>query len=279
MPMQNQPTIIVADDDSNYRLIGRKALEMMRFRVLEAENGFQAISYLEQEEIDLVLLDAMMPEKDGFMVCQEMRMNPSWKPIPVLISTGLDDIQTINKAFEAGAMDICIKPINWLILGKRIQFILRSTQNFHEMVKTHLDDLSEIYDLPQLTDTHSKKSIDFGAVEWIKGIRSLERIVGEEVFQSFIKNFLNEFSAKLVSLKLASDEQNFEKIRNDILDLKTKTSNLDLSKILSMCGQLEQTCESGDWHKAPEQIQTVEIEFHRIKQILTDVMNQPIVEV
>jgi C4-dicarboxylate-specific signal transduction histidine kinase len=74
------------------------------------------------------MLDVVMPEMDGFRTCAEIRKMPSSADIPILMATGLDDFESIRRAYEAGATDFITKPINWLILKHRLRYLLRSSQ-------------------------------------------------------------------------------------------------------------------------------------------------------
>jgi diguanylate cyclase (GGDEF)-like protein/PAS domain S-box-containing protein len=74
---------------------------------------------------DLVVLDVVMPKMDGFEACTELRRHSSHTPI--LMLTGLDDIGSINRAYAVGATDFATKPINWVLLGHRLRYLLRSS--------------------------------------------------------------------------------------------------------------------------------------------------------
>jgi PAS domain S-box-containing protein len=120
--------ILVVDDDVTMRLLMRTALEQAGFAVEEAENGVQGLSAFERLRPDLVLLDVMMPEMDGFAVCAALRQLPGGEGKSVLMVTGLDDIDSINRAYEVGATDFLTKPLNWTILGHRVRYMLRASR-------------------------------------------------------------------------------------------------------------------------------------------------------
>ena len=130
-----RPLILVADDEPTIRQLVREALECADFSVTEAKNGAQAVAAFSSLQPDLVLLDVMMPEMDGFQACAAVRRLPGGETTPILILTGLDDIESIKKAFEAGATDFASKPFNVLALGHRVRYMLRA--------KRALDDLRE----------------------------------------------------------------------------------------------------------------------------------------
>jgi signal transduction histidine kinase len=106
----------------------REFLEEEGYRVSEAENGAQALALYDEVYPSLVLLDAMMPPPDGFEVCAEIQHYPSRKRAPVLMITGLNDQESVDRAFEVGALDFVTKPINWAVLRQRVRRLLDTVQ-------------------------------------------------------------------------------------------------------------------------------------------------------
>ena len=128
--MSAKHNILVVDDDAMMRLLAGQALEASGFNVAEAAGGKEALEYVKQEKPDLILLDVTMPEFDGFYVCHELRKAEETKNIPVIMLTALDDVKSIGNAYEAGATDFIIKPINWHILTQRVNYVLRASEAF-----------------------------------------------------------------------------------------------------------------------------------------------------
>jgi PAS domain S-box-containing protein len=125
---REQPVVLIADDDMTIRLLARESLEQAGIAVEEAEDGAQALSAFKRLQPDMVLLDVFMPELDGFGVCEALRKLPGGEATPVLMITGADDMESINRAYEAGATDFTPKPINWLILQHRVRYMLRASR-------------------------------------------------------------------------------------------------------------------------------------------------------
>ncbi|MEQ1529519.1 MAG: EAL domain-containing protein, partial [Methylococcales bacterium] len=125
--------ILLVDDDSNFRLITGAALQASGFLVEEAISGSQALEKISQQTPDLVLLDAVMDGINGFEACRLMRNAENMADVPIIMATGLGDIDSINRAFEVGANDFIIKPLNYPILVHRLWFILRASQNTAEL--------------------------------------------------------------------------------------------------------------------------------------------------
>ncbi len=122
--------ILVVDDDAMMRLLAGQALEASGFNVAKATGGKEALDYVKRHTPDLILLDVTMPDFDGFAVCRELRNCDDTKNIPVIMLTALDDVKSIGSAYEAGATDFIIKPINWHILVQRVIYVLRASAAF-----------------------------------------------------------------------------------------------------------------------------------------------------
>jgi response regulator RpfG family c-di-GMP phosphodiesterase len=145
-----RPLVLVVDDDITIRILAREALEQAGFEVEEAENGIQALSAFQQVRPDIVLLDVMMPDMDGFDVCASIGDLPVGEQVPVVMITGMDDIESIKRAYEAGATDFIAKPINWVIFSHRIQHILRANQAFGSLRRSEATNRAILNTIPDL---------------------------------------------------------------------------------------------------------------------------------
>jgi len=124
MPIQ---TALVVDDDATIRLVMRGVLEKEGFTVIEAEDGEVAVRQYSAHQPDLVIMDIEMPNKDGLTACSEMRAQTVSKVVPILMSTGMDDVESINAAYHAGATDFIVKPLNWKIFSHRVRYLQRAS--------------------------------------------------------------------------------------------------------------------------------------------------------
>lgn len=123
--------VLVVDDDRSMRSLARQSLEVAGFSVTEARDGHEALALLEapgSPAVDLVLLDVDMPGLDGFQVCKQIRSQLRLRDLPVLMMTGLNDLESIDRAYEAGATDFVLKPPNWAILAHRVRYMVRSSR-------------------------------------------------------------------------------------------------------------------------------------------------------
>lgn len=130
---KNTALALIVDDDPVIRQLARAALERSGWSVEEAENGSDALGVFQRLPPDVVLLDVMMPGMDGFATCAALRTLPEAAHVPVLIMTGLDDHDSITRAYDAGATDFLTKPLNGLLLAHRVRYIVRSNRVMQEL--------------------------------------------------------------------------------------------------------------------------------------------------
>ncbi|RJP22359.1 MAG: response regulator [Candidatus Omnitrophota bacterium] len=265
---ENRPVVLIADDDDNFRLLARKALEVAGFRVEEVEDGERLLELFEQIPPDIVLLDIMMPGMDGFMVCSKIRERPGGEYIPVLMVTGLDDIESISKAYEVGATDFITKPINWLILSHRVRFMMRTKKLIDEIVQNELQALADLYVIPDLLEDKKEIQSNHPYSEWLKNLRALERIAGEEILTKVIRSFLEETPILIQAIQDCIDSQDIFTMQIKAILLKSNSSNLGITKMIALCKELEEIRSSEFLSTAREKMQEIEEEFNRIKTCL-----------
>src|SRR5271167_4826155 len=116
--------LVVDDVPANVKLLEAR-LSAEYFDVLAAMNGRDALTICERAECDLVLLDVMMPDMDGFEVCRRLKSNPATHHIPVVMVTALDQPSDRVRGLDAGADDFLTKPIPELVLIARVRSLTR----------------------------------------------------------------------------------------------------------------------------------------------------------
>jgi diguanylate cyclase (GGDEF)-like protein/PAS domain S-box-containing protein len=136
--MNTSSRILVVDDDAGGRRLTRATLKKAGFEVTEARDGQEALAMLRDDMPDLVLMDVSMPVMDGFTAVAELRQLPNGGRVPVVMMTGLDDVGSIDRAFEVGATDFITKPINWTILAHRVRYILRASAAINDLKRNQL---------------------------------------------------------------------------------------------------------------------------------------------
>ncbi len=121
--------ILIVDDDPDLVEAVTMILRSKRFEVAAAYNGKEGIEKVKTERPDLVVLDVMMPEKDGYTVCKELKSDPQWSHIPILLLTAVASHvpttrYTQQMGMETEADDYIDKPVEPEVLVKRIETLL-----------------------------------------------------------------------------------------------------------------------------------------------------------
>jgi len=111
--MSKKPKILIIDDDPNALETMAAVLETRNYKVLTTPSGLEAITIAGKEKPDLIIMDVMMPQIDGFTLCKMIKEKEEIKDIPVILLTGKELIGDTEKGFAAGASDYMIKPIDW----------------------------------------------------------------------------------------------------------------------------------------------------------------------
>jgi putative two-component system response regulator len=122
---EDRTHILVVDDEPRNVKYLEALLKTAGYDTLAAYNGYEALSMIEKTDVDLVLLDVMMPEMDGFDLCRQLKNNEATRMIPVVMVTALDDMESRVRGIEAGAEDFITKPPNKAELMARVRSLLK----------------------------------------------------------------------------------------------------------------------------------------------------------
>ena len=120
--------VLVVDDDDTVRLLISGVLEDAGYRVVTARDGVEALEAWSSQHVDCIVTDVNMPNMNGFDLCRRVRALPGGERAQVLFLTGLNDYESIQEAYEAGANDFSHKQINPMLLLERVRFLLRAKQ-------------------------------------------------------------------------------------------------------------------------------------------------------
>ncbi len=153
------PKVLVCDDDLNVRILTRQCLEAEGMTVVEAANGLEALEIFQRERPDLVFLDVEMPGMTGLDVCERIRQLPQGESVPIMIVTGSDDRKSIDEGFDAGATQYKTKPVNWSLLGRDVQYMLRASNAFNAL-KRQEDRLKYLAYYDPLTSLPNRRSFN-----------------------------------------------------------------------------------------------------------------------
>ena len=124
--VRDKPIVLHVDDDPASLVMAEGSLEDASFEVVQASDGLEAIEKFQACEPDIIIMDAVMPNMDGFDAISHIRKTALGAHVPILMITGLDDLDSITRAYDEGATDFLTKPINFFILPHRVQYMLRS---------------------------------------------------------------------------------------------------------------------------------------------------------
>jgi adenylate cyclase len=113
-------TILIADDNRVNQLLLARGLEQQGHTIVFAEHGREALDLLRRQHFDLMLLDVLMPELDGYQVLAELKLDPHLRDLPVIMTSSLDELDSVARCVEMGAEDYLTKPINPVLLNARI---------------------------------------------------------------------------------------------------------------------------------------------------------------
>ena len=177
-----QKVLIVDDVTKNIQLVAN-FLKQSGYEINYALSGKAAIRHVKKDHFDLILLDVMMPEMDGFEVCEKLKENARTKDIPVIFLTAKTDIESVTKAFEIGGIDYITKPFN------KAELLAR--------VKTHLEMQLQKKNLRELNATKDKF---FSIIAHV--LRSpLNQLIGlSEILQNMIISKQGEDAIRLVNI-------------------------------------------------------------------------------
>jgi signal transduction histidine kinase len=131
--MNEKPQILIVDDESYARQTIEMLLLKESYELFFAEDAHEALAQLDDELPDVILSDVMMPNMDGFELCQRIKRNPKWNHVPIILVTALDSKQDLARGLEAGADDFLHKPINGLELRARVRSMLRIKQRHDDL--------------------------------------------------------------------------------------------------------------------------------------------------
>lgn len=120
------PLVLVVDDEETTCTMIATALEREAYRIATVSGGEACVSYCQHLLPDIILMDALMPDMDGFACCQHLRAIWGDRCPPILMITGLHDDTSVDRAFTAGADDYTAKPIHWPVLRQRVRRLLQN---------------------------------------------------------------------------------------------------------------------------------------------------------
>ncbi len=140
-------TALIADDDVTAQTLMQVALENSRILVTAVADGESAIQQHERSPFDLIMLDVDMPGMGGLAACRRFR-EIAGPILPIVIVTGMNDTESINAAYAAGATDFLPKPVPWALVGHRARYLLRNYRIHRDLVRSEANNEALLSALP-----------------------------------------------------------------------------------------------------------------------------------
>lgn len=200
-------TILVVEDDQNIRKLMCAVLKQHGFTTYWAEDGIQALDVMEKKHIDLIVLDLMMPNMDGYELTKQIRL--SWRDLPILMVTAKQEREDKRKGFLAGTDDYMTKPVDEVEMVLRIKALLRRARiaSEHKLrigkVVLDYDSLTvtreeQVYSLPQkefqlLFKLLSYPNVIFTRLQLMEEIWGLESETDDHTLNVHINRLRNRF--------------------------------------------------------------------------------------
>ena len=150
--------ILVVDDDEAINELIKINLELFGYDAISAKDGIQGFTLAKQELPDLIILDVMMPEVDGYTVAKRVRENPQTKDIPILMLTAMGQLDDKVKGFDIGVDDYLVKPFEMEELKVRVRALLKRTNAIPESLATK--EILTVGDITLLPEIYSVKIVN-----------------------------------------------------------------------------------------------------------------------
>jgi diguanylate cyclase (GGDEF)-like protein/PAS domain S-box-containing protein len=178
--------VLVVDDEPTARFLTRQSLELAHFVVEEASDGQAALEIFRQSKPAIVVSDVLMPVMDGFTLCQEIRKLPEGEFTPILMVTGLEDLDSIQRAYDVGATDFIAKPFNWLVLSQRVKHMARVRRLTDDLQKGERKIRALVNAIPDAIFRIDREGLILEAKESreVRFAKPLPSLVGKKIFET-----------------------------------------------------------------------------------------------
>lgn len=233
--LEKKETILIVDDNEFNIEVLLDLLHM--YDLVVATDAKSAFEVLKNEDVDLILLDIMMPEIDGYEACRIIKSNDETKDIPIIFATAKVDEESIQKAYESGGVDYVIKPFKALELLARVRTHLKLSSVIKNLKYiSSYDEMTGIYNRRKFFELASKSFVEnkgtlfaimididnfkfindkYGHHTGDKVIKKVAKIISSEIDESFIFGRVGGEEFAIVCNKLSNDEilESMEKVR------------------------------------------------------------------
>lgn len=165
MATKSRDKILIVDDQENNRLVIEDSLRKLKCEIRSAASGEESLSVLKTWIPDIILMDHMMPGLSGVETIKRIKLMSGFEHIPILMVTAKNEVQTLQEAFDAGAVDYILKPVDRITLTARVRSALRTKHAFDEIQELTQELTAQKKELTQFTHmvSHDLKSPVAGA--------------------------------------------------------------------------------------------------------------------
>ena len=177
-------SVLVVDDEAGARLVMRAALRKAGYEVRMASGGHEALTSFAAQPYDLVMLDVEMPDMDGYAVCAALR-TLAGPLLPIIMVTGMDDLRSVETAYDTGATDFIAKPVNWALIGHRVRYLFRSHRAMLDLHAAEVRNSAVLGAIPDLLfelDINGK-CLDYRAPSHDRTALAHHQVVGKLIHQ------------------------------------------------------------------------------------------------
>jgi len=242
-----RPVAIIADDEDLGRLLLVESSAECGLDARGFDNGTAALEAALAQDVAIVLLDVDMPGLDGFCVCRRLRAQPHLATVPIVMVTGHEDSEAIRLAFEAGATDFISKPVNWALLPRRLEYILRNAAAAERIERlAYFDTLTGLPNRQRCTETAERMfaeataSNEAVAVIYLD-LNSFKRVndtFGHSVGDAVLRTVAGKLTAALESFKGALQHVTVGRFGGDefVILLRHRDARALAIQIAEKCG-------------------------------------------
>ncbi|QGG48547.1 diguanylate cyclase domain-containing protein [Heliorestis convoluta] len=178
--------ILIVDDSEDVRRLLQEMLRREDYDVIVVESAQKGIALLSENTVDLILMDVLLPAMNGLEACQLIKSMPEWRHIPIIMVTDLEDMEELDRAFSAGAIDYITKPIKKVELLARIRSALALKKEMDErkaretellavngLLEKAIEKLKTLSSLDGLTELPNRRRFDeYLHTEWKRAYRN-----------------------------------------------------------------------------------------------------------
>ncbi len=235
--------ILAIDDDQFIRKMFHSMLENKGYQVYSAKDGSEGVEMTTQLIPDVIFLDIMMPELDGFQALEMIRKNKQTKNIPIIIVTARADSDTLLKAIKLGANDFIAKPFTRNMIMQKVRFAMKKP-NQQETGKSS-----------KVASQNKATFIDVNA------------------FNNMKLNFINSFEREFMEMIRLFSQQKRPELRRKLSEIEKACSTYEISQPLSMIGELQYMIENSEWDHAVKTMEKVYAMFQSLKAEIESELN------